>query len=121
MTGAVIATAGAGFATVERIHTSGTSQTETVPTGASLVRIRVRGGGGPGGDGESGGGGGGGGFCERTLACAGRRALAQRRVVLGARRLHEAKASLRRARERRAIRQSEFEAFAKNRSRRTPP
>lgn len=56
-------------------RTSGTAATETVPTGATSVRIRVGGGGGSGGVGsefgDAGGGGGGGGWCERTIAVVG--------------------------------------------------
>ena len=63
-----------GFTPLTVTRTSGTNATETVPTGATSVRIRVGGGGGGGGRRGSlglGGGGGEGGFCERTIAVIG--------------------------------------------------
>jgi hypothetical protein len=53
--------------TLTRTYNSGTSATETAPTGSSFVKIRVWGGGGQGGSSGGsgkGGGGGGGGFSE---------------------------------------------------------
>jgi hypothetical protein len=65
-----VAGTGSTFTPVTVTRTSGTGATETVPTGATSVRIRVGGGGGGGGRRGSttpGGGGGEGGFCERTV------------------------------------------------------
>jgi hypothetical protein len=62
------------FVPITVTRTSGTGATETVPTGATSVRIRVGGGGGAGGcrgSVDSGGGGGEGGFCESTIAVIG--------------------------------------------------
>jgi len=57
-----------------RIYTTGTAATETVPVGATSVRIRVYGGGAAGGRDNTDNvqqGGGGGGFCEKVIAVAG--------------------------------------------------
>ena len=63
----------AGFPLTVRTHTSGTSVTETVPSGATLVFIEAEGGGGAGGRDsfDIGGGGGGGAYCAKTIAVAG--------------------------------------------------
>ena len=70
---------GSAFSAVTRIYTTGTSATETVPTGASNVVISIWGGGGSGGitstggsnSGSGGAGGGGGGYSQKSVSVAG--------------------------------------------------
>lgn len=65
----------AGFANVIRVYTSGTSATETIPSGASTCAMEAWGSGGGGGVGfhsgctfNTGGGGGGGGYSRCSLS-----------------------------------------------------